>query len=66
MLAKMSVKKSSTLNLRIDPKLKEALRVAAEKDHRSIANMLEVLIIRYCEDEGIALVNEMSKNDETL
>lgn len=62
----MSVKKSSTLNLRIDPELKEALRVAAEKDHRSIANMLEVLIIRYCKAEGIALVTRCLKNDETL
>ncbi|MFT6989906.1 MAG: putative HicB family RNase H-like nuclease, partial [Paraglaciecola sp.] len=31
--------KTATLNLRIDPVLKEVLRIAALQEHRSIANM---------------------------
>ena len=47
--------KVATLNLRIDPALKEALRIAALRDHRSIANLIEVLIRRHCEEHGISI-----------
>jgi hypothetical protein len=47
--------KVATLNLRIDPELKEALRVAALRDHRSIANLIEVLIRRHCAEHGISI-----------
>ena len=45
--------KISTLNLRIEPALKAAVREAADREHRSVANMVEVLIRRYCDDAGI-------------
>ena len=51
----MPALKSATLNLRIDPAIKEALRTAAAQDHRSIANMVEMLIRKHCEDAGIAI-----------
>ena len=51
----MSPTKTSTLNLRIDPNLKEAARVAAIQDHRSVANLIELLIRRHCESEGIPI-----------
>lgn len=44
----MAASKSTTLTLRIDPDVKEALRTAAEQEHRSITNMVEVLIREYC------------------
>jgi hypothetical protein len=47
--------KSATLNLRIDPVLKEALREAAVRDHRSVANLIEVLIRRHCAESGISI-----------
>jgi hypothetical protein len=47
--------RSATLNLRIDPALKEALRIAALQDHRSIANLVEVLIRRHCTEQGISI-----------
>jgi hypothetical protein len=47
--------KIATLNLRIDPGVKEAIRAAAEKDHRSIANMVEILIRRHCDETGITI-----------
>ena len=51
----MVQKKTSTLNLRIDPSLKEAARTAALHDHRSVANLVELLIRRHCEAAGIPI-----------
>ena len=49
--------KTATLTFRIDPHLKEGLREAAIREHRSIANMVEVLIRNYCEQHGISILN---------
>jgi len=53
--------KIATLNLRIDPGVKEAVREAADKEHRSVANMIEMLIRRHCDRAGIVIPeqNEM-------
>ncbi|GGK14064.1 hypothetical protein [Luteimonas terricola] len=51
----MTPKKTSTLNLRIDPALKEAARVAALREHRSVANLMEWLIRQHCDAVGIAI-----------
>ena len=56
----MNSKKTATLNLRIDPMLKEALREAAMKDHRSIANMVELLIRDHCHKAGISIPEQQS------
>ena len=42
--------KTATLNLRISPSLKEGVKKAANIEHRSIANMIEMLIRRHCDD----------------
>ena len=51
----MARTKISTLNLRIDPAVKRAVRLAAAREHRSVANMVEVLIRRHCDEAGIAI-----------
>lgn len=51
----MPPNKTATLNLRIDPLLKEVVRIAAERQSRSIANLVEVLIREHCEREGIPI-----------
>lgn len=51
----MSPKKTSTLNLRVDPGLKEAARVAALRERRSVANLIELLIRRHCAAAGIEI-----------
>lgn len=51
----MAAAKTSTLTLRIEPAFKNALRVAAEGEHRSISNMVEVLIRDYCRVHGIRI-----------
>jgi hypothetical protein len=39
---------TSTLIFHIEPGLKEVLRAAVEREHRSIANMVEVIIRDHC------------------
>ena len=51
--------KTATLNLRIDPALKEAARAAAIHEHRSVANLIELLIRRHCEAEGISIPEQV-------
>ncbi|MGR7919554.1 ribbon-helix-helix protein, CopG family [Zobellella denitrificans] len=51
----MATTKTATLTIRVEPGLKEALRAAAKEEHRSIANMIEVLIREHCEKNGIAI-----------
>ena len=51
----MAKTKISTLNLRIEPGLKEAVREAAAREHRSVANMVEMLIRRHCDQAGITI-----------
>lgn len=61
----MSPKKTATLNLRIDPILKEAARIAAYREQRSVANMIEVLIRRHCDEVGIPIPDQQSLFDES-
>ena len=44
----MAKAKTTTLSFRIRPSLKDALRAAAIREHRSIANMVDVMILDYC------------------
>ena len=56
----MPPKKTATLNLRVDPVLKEAARIAALREHRSVASMIEVLIRRHCDEAGIPIPEQQS------
>lgn len=60
----MGLRKSATLNLRIDPILKEAAREAALREHRSVANMVEVLIRKHCDELGISIPDQQSLFNE--
>ena len=60
----MSPKKTATLNLRIDPVLKEAAREAALREQRSVANMIEVLIRKHCQEAGIPIPEQQSFFEE--
>ena len=51
----MATGKTSTLTFCIAPALKEALRTAADHEHRSIANMIKVLIREHCARNGIRI-----------
>ncbi len=54
----MATGKTSTLTFRIEPALKDALRAAAEKEHRSIANMVAVMIRDCCGRNGITIQDQ--------
>jgi hypothetical protein len=51
----MASAKTATLTFRIEPELKEAVRTAAVNEHRSIANMIAVMIRDYCERVGVEI-----------
>ena len=61
----MPAQKTATLNLRINPAVKEALREAASHDQRTISNMVEVLIRRHCEVVGISVPEQQTLFKET-
>lgn len=53
--ATMAAAKTTTLTFRIEPSLKDALRTVADQEHRSIANMVEVMIRDYCGRNRVAI-----------
>ena len=60
----MATAKTTTLTFRIEPGLKEALRTAAVREHRSIANMVEVLIRDYCGRNDIVIPEQGALFDD--
>ena len=58
-------KKTATLNLRVDPIIKEAIKDAAARQHRSIANMVEMLIREHCKDEGFPVKVQSNLFDDS-
>lgn len=46
-------RKTETLNLRVSPELKQLVRLAAKREHRTIANFIEVLVREHCAERGI-------------
>ena len=61
----MVTRKTAALNIRINPDLKEAIRIAAIRDNRSIANMVETLIIQHCQKTGISIPQQQALQDES-
>ena len=59
----MATTKTTTLTFRIEPALKEALRAAAEQEHRSISNMVEMMIRDHCGRNGIAIPEQVALID---
>lgn len=53
----MPESKTTTLTVRIQPAVKEGLRTMAEREHRSLANMIEVMIRAHCAQHGITIAD---------
>lgn len=51
----MSVTKSQVVSVRVEPPIKAALQSAAEREMRSLANMVEVMVVAYCRVHGYPL-----------
>ncbi len=56
----MANTKTKTLTLRIDPLIKEGLRIVAEQEHRSMTNMIEVMIKEYCQQHNVTVPEQQS------
>ena len=56
----MASAKTATLTFRIEPELKEAVRTAAANEHRSIANMIAVMIRGYCGRVGVTIQEQQA------
>jgi len=56
----MASAKTATLTFRIEPELKEAVRTASANEHRSIANMIAVMIRDYCGRVGVEIAEPVA------
>lgn len=45
--------KTEQMNMKLQSKAKRLLKLAAEKEHRNMTNMVEFLVFDYCEKHGI-------------
>ncbi|MBP8812151.1 MAG: hypothetical protein KBI14_36460, partial [Kofleriaceae bacterium] len=50
----MARRKTEAINLRMSAEIKELLRLAADREHRTLSNMIEYLLIDYCERHAIS------------
>jgi hypothetical protein len=56
----MARAKSETLTLRTTPEIKELLRLAAEREHRSVASMVEILILQHAKQNKLPIPGPVS------
>lgn len=52
----MATTKTEAVSVRVEPHIKAAMQAAAEREMRSVANMLEVMVVTYCRNQGYPLV----------
>lgn len=57
--------KVETLSIRTSPNVKQLLRVAAEREHRSVASMVEVLVIEYARKHGLQVPAQDGRPSES-
>lgn len=53
--------KTATMTLRIEPKIKEVAELAAQQDRRSVANLIEVLVLAHGKTLGIEPTSEVKE-----
>lgn len=51
----MAVTKTEVVSVRVPPDVKTALVAAAEQERRSLASMVEFMVLDYCKTHGIQL-----------
>lgn len=51
----MAIAKSQVVSVRVEPHIKAALQSAADREMRSLANMLEVMVVTYCRSQDYPL-----------
>lgn len=53
--------KDETLSIRTSADIKQLLRLAAGRERRSVASMIEILVVNYAKTHG--LMSDQSKNN---
>ena len=51
--------KDETISIRTSGHIKQLLRICAEREHRSVASMMEVLILTYAQQQGLENHSEL-------
>jgi hypothetical protein len=51
----MAKERTVSVTLRVSEDVRELLRAAAKDDHRSMANMVEMLILQRCKERSISV-----------
>lgn len=51
----MTITKTEVVSVRVPPDVKAALVAAAEVERRSLASMVEFMVLDYCKTHGISL-----------
>ena len=54
----MPAEKTVAISFRVSPRFKQLLEAAAARERRSQTNMLETLLLDFCEQQGITAVDE--------
>ena len=55
--------KDETLSIRTSADIKQLLKLAADREHRSVASMVEVLVLTYAQEHGLQAEPEVSVHD---
>jgi hypothetical protein len=61
---KIIVRKDTTFTFRLDKRIKKGLEIAAEKDRRSMASLLEKIIVDDLEEKGIVWESLKTEDQE--
>lgn len=62
----MAVTKTEVVSARVPPDVKAALSAAAHMERRSVASMLEVMVLSYCREHGIAAAPASSVSQQSV
>ncbi|MDU7580484.1 hypothetical protein [Aeromonas sp.] len=60
----MSRLKAETLSIRTTSDIKQLLRLAAERERRSVASMVEILVLEYARAHDLKLEHQSSRSEE--
>jgi len=61
----MAVSKTAVISVRVPPDVKNALGLAAKVERRSLASMVEVMVLGYCRDHGITRPDKLLRTKKT-
>lgn len=60
----MSRLKDETLSIRTSAEVKQLLKAAAERERRSVASMMEILILSYAQEHGLKAEAAQGKSQQ--